>query len=261
MTLTVAGTFSGILGLERGCELAGMRTLWHAEIEKFPNRVIAKRSPDAPNFGDITRIGADAPRPDVLVGGFPCQDLSVAGKRAGLAGARSGLFYEFLRLADLLAPDWLLIENVPGLLSSGTCPECKAADKRLPGHDHSGADFAVLLGELTGFEPEVPEGGWRTGGICVGPKRAAAWRVLDSRHFGVAQRRRRVFSLSPRAATGILRRAARRGRTLPARLQAALEALAAADTATTTSASRSGQASEEPMTPTEAHTSPTSEPR
>lgn len=104
---------------------------------------------------------------DLLVGGFPCQDLSVAGRRAGLGGERSGLFFEFARVADVvLKPGgWVLIENVPGLLSS-----------------EGGRDFAVLLATLAdlGFHD-------------------LAWRVLDSRFFGVPQRRRRVFILGRRA--------------------------------------------------------------
>jgi DNA (cytosine-5)-methyltransferase 1 len=95
---------------------------------------------------------------DLLCGGPPCQDVSVAGKRAGLAGARSGLFFEFARIAGVIRPKWLLIENVPGLLTS-----------------HSGRDFGVVAETLA----ELGYG--------------VAWRVLDSRYFGVPQRRRRVF--------------------------------------------------------------------
>jgi DNA-cytosine methyltransferase len=150
-------------------------------------------------------------RVDLLCGGFPCQDVSVAGQRRGLAGSRSGLFHEFARIAGTLRPRWLLVENVPGLLSS-----------------NGGRDFGVVLGTLADL------------GYGLG------WRVLDSRFFGVPQRRRRVFvvgalvemilepplsvparySLSARAARGILRRAEKRGRTLPSHLSAALETVA-----------------------------------
>jgi DNA (cytosine-5)-methyltransferase 1 len=110
----------------------------------------------------------------------------VAGKRKGLAGKQSGLFYEFVRIVDELLPGWIVFENVAGLLSS-----------------HEGRDFACVLGELTGFFPEVPEEGWRTVGVCSGPKRSIAWSLLDSRWYGVAQRRRRVFIVGgPGGASG-----------------------------------------------------------
>ena len=112
-------------------------------------------------------MGRSALAVDLISGGFPCQDLSVAGKRAGLSGERSGLFFEFARIADDLlgSGGWVLIENVPGLLSS-----------------NGGRDFAVLLATLAelGFHD-------------------LAWRVLDSRYLGVPQRRRRVFILARRA--------------------------------------------------------------
>ena len=114
-----------------------------------------------------------------------CQDLSVAGKRAGLAGERSGLFYELLRIADANPSAWVLAENVPGLLSS-----------------QQGEDFAIVLGELSGFFPEAPKEGWRNSGVCYGPKGCVAWRVLDAQYFGVAQRRRRVFIVRSPATAG-----------------------------------------------------------
>jgi DNA-cytosine methyltransferase len=115
-----------------------------------------------------------------------CQDLSVAGRRAGLVGERSGLFFELARIADAVPSAWVLAENVPGLLSSA-----------------GGADFTTVLGELSGFFPEVPEDGWRNSGVCTGPKGTVAWRVLDAQYFGVAQRRRRVFVVrSPSTARG-----------------------------------------------------------
>jgi DNA (cytosine-5)-methyltransferase 1 len=110
------------------------------------------------NNGEGSRIGDGSLH--LLCGGFPCQDVSVAGRRTGLAGARSGLFHEFARIAESLRPRWLLVENVPGLLSS-----------------NGGRDFGVVLGTLADIGYGV------------------AWRIVDSRFFGVPQRRRRVFVL------------------------------------------------------------------
>ncbi len=183
-------TFSGIGGFDLGLERAGWRIRWQAESDEYRRRVLAHHWPDVPLYADVRdvaqsdeesrveaqrralgggRLSGDAeralaraarwsPRVDLVAGGFPCQDVSVAGKRAGLAGRRSSLFAEFARIADALRPRWLLIENVPGLLTS-----------------HGGRDFGVVLGTLADLGYGV------------------AWRVLDSRYFGVAQRRRRVF--------------------------------------------------------------------
>ncbi len=136
---------------------------WHplafAEIAPFPSRVLAHHYPQVPNVGDFTSMVAPAGTPcDLLVGGTPCQDFSLAGLRAGLSGARGNLTLEFCRLADRLQPRWLLWENVPGVLSS-----------------NGGRDFGAFLGAL--------------GELGYG----FAWRTLDAQFFGVPQRRRRVF--------------------------------------------------------------------
>jgi len=123
----------------------------------------------------------DASGIDMLCGGFPCQDLSVAGKRKGLqhddgTPTRSGLFYRILELADAIGQRWTLLENVPGLLSS-----------------RNGEDFAAVVGEMAGVQLGVPASGWRNAGVVLGPKGLVEWVVLDAQYFGVAQRRRRVF--------------------------------------------------------------------
>lgn len=187
---TFGSVCTGVGMFDLGLHRAGWSCRWQCEIEPERRRVLARYWPDVPRHEDLSAVkGADLERVALLVGGTPCQDLSVAGRGAGLAGTRSGLFFHFARLADEVAPAWVLWENVPGALSS-----------------NAGRDFATVLGTLTGYFPEPPPGGWRNAGICAGPRRSAAWRVLDAQTVGgcplhgdyrgrgpVPQRRRRVF--------------------------------------------------------------------
>lgn len=153
--------FAGIGGFDLGFERAGFEVAWCVEKDKNAQAVLRNRFPNAKIYGDITHLDPDTlERVDLICGGFPCQDLSVAGKRAGLAGERSGLFHDAMRIVRRLNPSIIILENVPGLLSS-----------------NRGLDFAAVL-------REVGEG-WD----C----QEVAWRVLDSQYFGVAQRRKRVF--------------------------------------------------------------------
>jgi DNA (cytosine-5)-methyltransferase 1 len=159
--LTVGSLFAGIGGFDLGFELAGFDVKWCVEKDKNCQKVLAKRFPQAKIYGDISSIKEDElEKVDVVCGGFPCQDLSVAGKRKGLAGERSGLFYEAIRLVRAIRPEFLVLENVPGLLSS-----------------NKGLDFAAVIREM--------DQGW--------PCEEIGWRILDSRHFGVPQRRKRIF--------------------------------------------------------------------
>lgn len=171
-------TFSGIGGMDLALDRAGMTCVAQVEIDLQCRQVLERHWPDVPKFEDICNFGEnDVDEPvDLIAGGFPCQDLSVAGRRAGLAGERSGLFFEFHRVVAQLRPQWVLLENVPGLLNS-----------------HKGLDFALVLGGLTGIVPDVPARGWGNAGLARGPIYNVAYRVLDARHFGVPQRRRRVF--------------------------------------------------------------------
>ena len=154
-----ASFFSGVGGLDLGFERAGIETVSVSEIDPYANTVLAERFPSAPNLGSITEVNAnDIPEADIWSGGFPCQDLSVAGKRAGFAGKRSSLAFTFLDLVEQRRPRWLVLENVPGLFSS-----------------NQGADFGRLIYEMEQLRYGV------------------SWRTLDARYFGVAQRRRRVF--------------------------------------------------------------------
>jgi DNA (cytosine-5)-methyltransferase 1 len=195
--LTHASFFSGVGGLDLGLERAGWRTVSFSEIDPYASAVLAERWPGVPNLGDITQLAGSEPAgsvrdtgPDqsnagariepshgplpaessaatLWTGGFPCQDLSVAGKRAGFAGDRSSLAFAFLDLVERHRPPAILLENVPGLLSS-----------------NGGKDFGALLGRLGQL------GYWW------------AYRILDAQFSGVPQRRRRVFIVALHAESG-----------------------------------------------------------
>lgn len=184
-----AELFAGAGGLSLGLEQAGHECVWHAEIERHARAVLRARWPDVPLYGDVTTLDGRALLEqhgpiDLLTGGSPCQDLSVAGKRAGLEGQRSGLFYQQLRLWRETAADLLLWENVMGAFSS-----------------NGGNDFAMILEELSGTSCARPADGWPTAGVIRGPDGRArvAYRSLDLQWFGPPQRRRRLFVLAVRA--------------------------------------------------------------
>lgn len=118
--VTFGSLFSGIGGMDLGLERAGLRCAWQVEIDEYCRRVLAKHWPDVEKYEDVRTVGKhNLARVDVITGGFPCQDVSVAGKRAGLAGERSGLWTEYFRIIGELRPRVALIENVPGLLTAG----------------------------------------------------------------------------------------------------------------------------------------------
>jgi DNA (cytosine-5)-methyltransferase 1 len=153
---------SGIEAASVAWHNLGWEPQWFSEIEQFPSDVLKHRFPTVPNLGDMTTINqnpiADERPIDLLVGGTPCQSFSVAGLRKGLDDPRGNLMLTFLSIADKFRPKWVVWENVPGVLSS-----------------NGGKDFGTFLGAL--------------GELGYG----FAYRVLDAQHFGVAQRRRRVF--------------------------------------------------------------------
>ena len=118
--LTVGSLFSGIGGFDLGLERAGMRVRWQVEIDPYCQRVLAKHWPHVQRYGDIQSVDWGTVEPvDVLCGGFPCQDISLAGKGAGLAGERSGLWFEYAKAIEALTPRYVIIENVAALRSRG----------------------------------------------------------------------------------------------------------------------------------------------
>lgn len=118
--MTFGSLFAGIGGMDLGLERAGMTVRWQVEIDPFCNRVLAKHWPNVVRHRDVREVGAHNLEPvDLICGGFPCQDISVAGGGAGLHGARSALWFEYLRILQELRPAWVLIENVPALRTRG----------------------------------------------------------------------------------------------------------------------------------------------
>ena len=166
---TLGSLFSGAGGFDYGFDQAGFDILFQVEIDKTARSVLSRHWPDVPKFDDVCKVGKKNLSPvDVIIGGWPCQDLSTAGKRAGLTkGKRSSLFYQFVRVIRGLRPLYVCWENVPGLLTSD-----------------EGRDFARVLMELD-----------RSG-------YSGAWRSLDAQFFGVAQQRVRVFGVFAKRSIG-----------------------------------------------------------
>ena len=122
--LTIGSLFSGIGGLEKGIERAtGARTIWQCEIDPYCRAVLTKHWPDARRYEDVRTIGAEVERPDIICGGFPCQNLSASaamhGGRTGLLGEASGLWHEYARVLRVLRPRFVFVENVPDLVDLG----------------------------------------------------------------------------------------------------------------------------------------------
>ena len=201
--LTMGSLFDGIGGFPLAAIRSGITPVWASEIEAFPIEVTKLRFPDMVHVGDITKLnGADLPPVDIICGGSPCQDLSVAGARAGLAGARSGLFMEQMRIVREMRlaekargresvnirPRWMCWENVPGAFSSGT-----------PKYE----DFRIVLEEIVRIcfpNERIPSPypyGWPDAGeLTASGAFSLAWRCLDAQFWGVAQRRKRIFLLA-----------------------------------------------------------------
>jgi len=186
--LTLGSLFDGSGGFPLGGLLSGITPVWASEIEPFPIRVTTKRLPFMKHYGDVSRMDGGKIEPvDIITFGSPCQDMSIAGKRAGLDGSRSNLFYEAIRIVkemrcatDGKYPRYIVWENVPGAFSS-----------------NKGADFQSVLEEICsvkGYEidPARPERRANAGEI-VADDFSLAWRVFDAQYWGVPQRRKRIY--------------------------------------------------------------------
>ena len=187
--MTLCSLFDGSGGFCLGAKLAGIIPVESSEIEPFPVLVTHKRLPEVKHYGDVSKLkGGDLEPVDIITFGSPCQDLSIAGKRAGLDGARSGLFHQAIRIIKEMRevsggekPRYAVYENVEGALSS-----------------NDGDDFRRVLEEICQIKDERisvprPDGRWSKAGEIMGDGFSVAWRVLDAAGWGVPQRRKRIY--------------------------------------------------------------------
>jgi len=193
--MKLGSLFDGIGGWPLAAVKLGITPVWSSEIEAFPQEVTKKHFPNMKHLGDITKInGAEIEPVDIICMGSPCQDLSVAGKREGLDGERSGLFRTAIDIVRQMHratggkyPRFIVWENVPGAFSS-----------------NKGADFRTVLEEITETEIPIPKAGhynknkewcidWANAGVVRSNSCEVAWRVLDAQYWGVPQRRKRIF--------------------------------------------------------------------
>ena len=189
--MTLGSLFDGSGGFPLGGMLAGITPVWASEIEPFPIRVTTKRLPFMKHYGNVSEMDGGKVEPvDIITFGSPCQDMSVAGKRAGLEGSRSNLFYEAVRIIKEMRkatggeyPKWACWENVPGAFSSS-----------------GGEDFRCVLESLCGVIDEsvsIPKPKkWANAGEILGDGYSLAWRVLDAQFWGVPQRRKRIYLIA-----------------------------------------------------------------
>ena len=197
VNLTLGSLFDGSGGFPLGGLISGITPVWASEIEPFPIRVTTKRLPFIKHYGDISTMDGSKIEPvDIITFGSPCQDLSIAGKRDGLDGKRSSLFYEAIRIVkemrcatDGKKPRYIVWENVPGAFSS-----------------NKGEDFRCVLEGICHIKDEtlsVPKiDKWKQAGTIVGDHFSLAWRVLDAQYWGVPQRRKRIFLVADFAGGG-----------------------------------------------------------
>ena len=188
--LTLGSLFSGSGAFELGGMLAGIRPVFASEVEPFPIRVTTKRLPFVKHYGDVNSIRGDEVEPvDIITFGSPCQNLSIAGKRAGLEGKQSSLFFQAIRIikemrcaTDGRYPRFIVWENVPGAFSS-----------------NKGEDFRAVLNAVCSVKdgdipvPGPPKGKWANAGCIMADGFSLAWRVVDACLWGVPQRRKRIY--------------------------------------------------------------------
>ena len=188
--LTLGSLFDGSAGFPLGGLLCGITPKWASEIEPFPIRVTSKRLPQMEHLGDISTInGAEVEPVDIITFGSPCTDMSVAGKRVGLGGSQSCLFYEAVRIVEEMRcatngkyPRYIVWENVPGAFSSNK------------GEDFKAVLEAVCSVKIEGVSVPGPPGGkWANAGEVVADGFSLAWRVFDAQYWGVPQRRKRIY--------------------------------------------------------------------
>ena len=189
-SFTLGSLFDGSGGFPLGGLLAGITPVWASEIEPFPIRVTTKRMPFIKHLGDINQIHGNEIEPvDIITFGSPCTDMSVAGRRAGLDGQQSCLFYQAIRIVKEMRcatngeyPRFIVWENVPGAFSS-----------------NKGEDFRAVLEAVCSVKgegisvPGPPKGKWSSAGSIVADGFSLAWRVLDAQFWGVPQRRKRIY--------------------------------------------------------------------
>ena len=195
--ITMGSLFSGSGGFELAGSRCGIKPLWASEIEPFPILVTTTRFPDMEHFGDIKKLdGGKLTKVNIITGGSPCQDMSIAGKREGLDGLRSNLFREQIRIVKEMResdkadgrtgkeirPRFMVWENVPGAFSS-----------------NKGEDFRCVLEEICRVDdaevsiPGPPKNKWEKSGTVMGDGYSVAWRTLDAQYWGVPQRRKRIY--------------------------------------------------------------------
>ena len=186
--ITLGSLFDGSAGFPLGGLISGITPVWASEIEPFPVRVTTKRMPFMKHYGDVSVLnGAELPPVDIITFGSPCQDMSIAGKRSGLDGSRSSLFYEAIRIVKEMRcrtngkyPRFIVWENVPGAFSS-----------------NKGEDFRCVLEEICKVKDSafsVPASGkWANAGEILEEGFSVAWRLFDAQFWGVPQRRKRIY--------------------------------------------------------------------
>lgn len=192
-TLRLGSLFDGSGGFPLAATKVGIEPVWASEIDPFPILVTTTRFPQMQHLGDICDIDGSQLEPvDVVTFGSPCQDLSVAGKRAGLAGERSGLFHQAVRVIKEMReassgryPRFAVWENVPGAFSSNKGADFHSVLQNL---------ISVVDGQAAADLPRVQK--WQKAGAIVADQWSIAWRVLDAQFFGVPQRRRRIFLIA-----------------------------------------------------------------